>query len=115
MSKIERFATGFALLGVLAIGIVNAVTISEQQTAVELMVTALAENVEYDVKYERRVWDLHQRVMQLEGRTVALSSEDERLMAHIRWFVMRRSGTDELRRMEAAVVRLEREEAIAGD
>jgi hypothetical protein len=46
-------------------------------------------------------------IKELERRLEKLEKENGRLEAHIKWFVMRRSGTDELRKMEAAMTRLE--------
>ena len=75
-------------------------TINKQQDTIETMIDRVAMTVEHEQSQEDRIWDLHRRVK-------ALEAEDERLLAHIKWFVMRRSGTDELRMMVAAVERLE--------
>ena len=66
----------------------------------ETLESSAAATVEHEQSQENRIWDLHRQVK-------ALEAEDERLLAHIKWFVMRRSGTDELRMMVAAVERLE--------
>jgi hypothetical protein len=46
-------------------------------------------------------------VLILREKVARLEKEDQRLQSHIKWFVMRRSGTDELRKMEAAVAKME--------
>ena len=96
------------------ISITNTVTIWGQQIAINALVqaneTALAVDIQVIERQRddyKKLWDLHRRVEALEG-------QDQRIMAHIRWFVMRRSGTDELRKMEAAIERLE-ERNIEGD
>jgi hypothetical protein len=46
-------------------------------------------------------------VLILREKVARMEKEDQRLQSHIKWFVMRRSGTDELRKMEAAVAKME--------
>ena len=75
-------------------------TINKQQDAIDGLIGIAMKDMELDAAQETKLWDLHRRVVLLE-------QEDERIMAHVRWFVMRRSGTDELRKMEATVERLE--------
>ena len=71
-----------------------------QQKSLEILEGGCEAPIEHEQSQEDRIWDLHRRVK-------ALEAEDERLLAHIKWFVMRRSGTNELRKMEAVVARLE--------
>ena len=77
-------------------------TIAKQQDIIDTLLDVAISNTKLDLLHDQRIWDLHRRV-------VALEAEDQRIMAHVRWFVMRRSGTNELRRMEAAISRLEAE------
>ena len=108
MSKTETFVGTLAVLLVVFVS-TNFYMNWKQQEALEILVSNVTVVVEHEQTQETRIWDLHRRMMVLETRTVALNLEDERLLAHIKWFVMRRSGTNELRKMEAAVARLEAE------
>lgn len=81
---------------------ITSLTLAKQQEAIESLLAIGEMSLELEDKHTKMLWDLHRRVSELER-------EDNRLLAHIKWFVMRRSGTDELRKMEAAVARLEAE------
>ena len=107
MSKMDRYGLVICFLGLLWISIVNTVTNHNQQKVSDKVGKIVSLMVELDQIQETKLWDLHDRVL-------ALEAEDERLSAHIKWFVMRRSGTDELRKMEAAIKKLEGVER-AGD
>lgn len=78
----------------------NWLTIWEQQKVLKALVDGAIVSVEFEQSQETKIWALYRRVE-------ALKKEDERLLSHIKWFVMRRSGTNELRKMEAAVAVLE--------
>jgi hypothetical protein len=95
---VESAVVGVALGCTIVLGL----TVKEQQDTISALVMLEGQDSELEQRQEAMLWDLHRRVLALEG-------QDERIMAHIRWFVMRRSGTDELRRMEAAIVKLEAE------
>jgi hypothetical protein len=79
---------------------VLALTVHKQQDTIDNLVELSAYEAQFDQEVQAKLWDLHRRVMVLEA-------EDQRIMAHVRWFVMRRSGTAELRRMEQAIRNLE--------
>lgn len=100
MSRAHKYF--ISLLGGFLFGIIvfNSLAIREQQKAIEILESDSTVIIEHEQSQEDRIWDLHRRVK-------ALEAEDERLLAHIKWFVMRRSGTNELRKMERAVARLE--------
>jgi len=98
---------GIGLIGLTLLVAANFFTIREHQKALEALVDSAAMTAGHEQGQETKLWDLHYRVR-------ALEAEDERLSAHIKWFVMRRSGTDELRKMEAAIEKLEEVER-AGD
>ena len=98
MSKVFTFLFVVTVTGVL---IVLSYTITQQQSAIGSLLDITEIDAEIYRTHNIKLWDLHERVKKLEA-------EDQRLMAHIRWFVMRRSGTNELRQMEAAVARLEK-------
>ena len=100
MGNTDRWLIIVALVSLYALTFANSYVIWEQQTIVEACLDMAAEDSELIVNHNAKLWDLHYRVL-------ALEAEDERLLAHIKWFVMRRSGTDELRKMEVAVARLE--------
>ena len=105
---IDKGAAALAVIGGLsAHAILNTLTIREHQRAISAMVEYAAVDVEAANDTNKKLWDLHRRVVVLERENNQLVAEDQRLLAHIRWFVMRRSGTDELRKMEAAIERLE--------
>lgn len=99
MSKTDRGLIGLVgfLLIVLTCG--NFLMIQKQQKSLEILESGFTVTVEHEQSQEDRIWDLHRRVK-------VLGKEDERLLSHIKWFVMRRSGTNELRKMEVAVARL---------
>jgi len=99
MSILDRVL--ISLIGVL--GAINFLVIWEQHKAIEILESSFIMTVEHEQSQEDRIWDLHHQVKVLE-------KEDERLLAHIKWFVMRRSGTDELRKMETVMAKLEAEE-----
>ena len=103
----DRVLVAGSQLGLLALVIINFFIVQEQQTVIETLIDSVALTAEHEQTQETKLWDLHDRVL-------ALEAEDERLLAHIKWFVMRRSGTDELRKMEAAIKKLEEVER-AGD
>ena len=103
----DKLALGIGLIGLVMLMAANFFTIREHQRTLETLVDSAAMTAEHEQGQETKLWDLHRRV-------IALELEDERLSAHIKWFVMRRSGTDELRKMEAAVKKLEEVER-AGD
>ena len=100
------FGIGF-IVGLAMLIAANLFRIREHQSTLETLVDSAAMTAEHEQGQETKLWDLHRRVL-------ALEAEDERLSAHIKWFVMRRSGTDELRKMEAAIKKLEEDER-AGD
>ena len=100
MSKTDRNLIGLVGFFLIMFTVLNFFTIQGQQKSLEILESGHAATVEHEQSQENRIWDLHRRVK-------ALEAEDKRLMAHIKWFVMRRSGTDELRKMEAVVARLE--------
>jgi hypothetical protein len=88
----------------------NTATMIFQGRAIKSLIESNTASVEFDSNMLKqsqedytKLWDLHRRVLALENET-------KRLEAHIKWFVMRRSGTNELRKMEAAVDKLEKEE-----
>lgn len=99
--------------GIIAATVVGALftlqgyTLTEQQNALEGLLTIAQKQLEVDKDTHTKLWDLHRRVLKLEAADRGFAEQDHRLMAHIRWFVMRRSGTDELKRMEAAIKTLE--------
>jgi hypothetical protein len=97
LRTVAKHAVICAFVGVLS---VQGAIILKQQAAINSLIWIANANAEFDRVTITKMWDLHRRV-------VALESEDQRIMSHVRWFVMRRSGTDELRRMEQAVERLE--------
>lgn len=100
MSKTDRtLISGIGFL-LLVLVIANFLIVREQQKALGTLIDGAAVSVEFERGQETKLWDLHRRIE-------ALEKEDERLMSHIKWFVMRRSGTNELRKMEAVVARLE--------
>ena len=96
----DRLALGIGYVGLIMLMAANFFTTREQQSTIETLVDSAAMTAEHEQGQETKLWDLHRRVL-------ALEAENERLSAHIKWFVMRRSGTDELRKMEAAVAKLE--------
>jgi hypothetical protein len=71
-----------------------------QQEAIEALASVAVSDMDLDAAQEAKLWDLHRRVVKLEN-------EDQRIMAHVKWFVQRRSGTAELRKMERAIENLE--------
>ncbi len=100
MFKIKASMFAIVVFSILILQSYTIATITRQQNAIESLIDR-AEAYEAIYKDQNvKLWDLHDRVL-------ALEAEDERLLAHIKWFVMRRSGTNELRKMEAAVARLE--------
>ena len=89
---------GFSLLMLTCIG--GFFMIREKQKSLEILESDSVATIEHEQSQEDRIRDLRRRVK-------ALEKEDERLLEHIKWFVMRRSGISELHKMEAAVARLE--------
>ena len=100
MSTMDRRLIGF-IFGILFVLIfINFFMVREQQKTFKILMSNSAATVEHEQSQKDRIWNLHHQVK-------ALGKEDERLLAHIKWFVMRRSGTDELRKMETAIAKLE--------
>ena len=102
MSKTDRNLIGLVGFFLIVFTVLNFFMIQEHQESLETLESGFAATVEHKRSQTYRIWGLHRRVE-------ALEKEDKRLQAHIKWFVMRRSGTNELRKMEAAVARLEGE------
>ena len=107
MKRIERIAIGVVMAALLMMCAINSLTIHEQQKTLDTTIDTMAAMNGDDTLAQSRIWDLHRRVTRLE-------TEAKRLHQHIKWFVMRRSGTNELRKMEAAIKHLE-ERHVAGD
>ena len=99
----DRILTVLLGAGLAALMVLNFLTIRRQQTAITILMNMAIDGTAIFEDHHTKIWDLRQRVG-------ALEQEDKRLLSHIKWFVMRRSGTDELRKMEAAVARLEASE-----
>lgn len=93
----KEIVAASVILGIMSL---QEYTISKQQDTLEGLLSISSMTVQLEAEQERKLWDLHHRVL-------ALEKEDQRIMAHVKWFVMRRSGTAELRRMERAIERLE--------
>lgn len=100
MQTLVQAATSGVALGALASTLVLGITTQKQQDTIEQLIEIDALASEYDMQQQAKLWDLHRRML-------ALEAEDQRIMAHVKWFVMRRSGTAELARMERAIERLE--------
>ena len=93
-------AVAFAMIAIIgSVVAVQAYTITKQQDAIGSLIATATAATKIHEEDHKKFWDLHRRVQALEG-------QDQRIMAHIKWFVMQRSGTDELRKMEAAMVHL---------
>jgi len=97
---LRAVAVSAFVAGTITVSVLNTLTIRQQQDVISQLVDIAAADAEFDMRQDIMLWDLHRRVL-------ALEAEDDRIMAHVRWFVMRRSGTDELRKMELAVAKLE--------
>lgn len=100
MSKVDRMLIAAISILLLALGVINFLTTMGQQKALETLVEDSVVSVGYN-------WQQGNQLQELRRRIDALEREVERQMSHIKWFVMRRSGTDELRKMETAVTKLE--------
>lgn len=100
MRRIDGIVFGTMAVVAVMMSVGSVYIVRQQQVALEVLLDTVAGNMEYDMDQQAKLWDLHRRVL-------ALEDNDERLEAHIRWFVMRRSGTNELRKMEAAIRKLE--------
>ncbi len=95
LTKLVATTTIIVMLGA------NSYITYKQQDTLDTLLGIAINATRTDMQHQSMLWDLHRRVGKLEH-------EDQRIMAHVRWFVMRRSGTDELRKMETVVAKLER-------
>lgn len=92
MSKVQTLATVALAASTALLGL----TVKEQQVAIEKLVENDAIALEADYQTSRWLADL-------ERRTSSLEAEDERIMAHVRWYIQERSGIRELARLERAM------------
>jgi hypothetical protein len=96
----KKWATRIMVVLFLAILAINTITNVIQNHIINKIVAENVVSMEYQNLVAAEVLILREKVARLE-------KEDQRLQSHIKWFVMRRSGTDELRKMEAAVAKME--------
>jgi hypothetical protein len=96
----KKWATRIMVVLFLAILAINTITNVIQNHIINKIVAENVVSMEYQNLVAAEVLILREKVARME-------KEDQRLQSHIKWFVMRRSGTDELRKMEAAVAKME--------
>jgi len=99
MRVLQTVSNGVAA-GALVASVLLGITVRQQQKTLDGLLDIAIVDSQFDQQQDAMLWDLHRRVLKLE-------KEDERIMAHVRWFVMRRSGSVELAKMALAVDRLE--------
>ena len=97
MSKMQ-VAQWTAIAGLTTLSVVTNLTVTKQQEAIEKLLDIEVVSLELAQTHTKMLWDLHRRTQKLER-------EDKRLSAHIKWYIMERSGIRELARLERAMER----------